>query len=151
MDRPNRALFFWGKDVLDRGDRAVIGAYLQDLSKRLRDEPTQEECEAAAEVCERIASKGAGAWAACGFVANHRPSIFGRDYEIWTAVRELVDFHNATRAQAYARVATKHGISASRVKAIFLRRERAWQRACARDHKVTQEQLDKMMQERIEK
>lgn len=133
MDRPGRALFYWGKDFLDRGDRSLIGPYLCDLSKRLRDDPTPEECEAAAKVFDRIVTKGSKAWAACGFVANHRPTTFRTQYRIWVEVRELVIFHNTPRGKAYARIATRYGLSVSRVKAVFLKLERSSQRQCAGD------------------
>lgn len=126
MDEPSsRALFFWGKDTLDRGDSEIMGAYLFDLSWRLRDNPTLEECEAAAQVCERIAAKGHPAWVACGFIAAHRPNTFRRHYCVWADVRDLVIFHHLHNTQAYARVARRYGLSAGRVKAIFLKLERS--------------------------
>ena len=82
-DSDNRPLFFWKADTLDRGDRTVVGAYLNDLSRRLRDNPTPEECEAAAQAFDRIVTRGPAAWAACGFIAANRPSRFRRKYEIW--------------------------------------------------------------------
>jgi len=132
-DPENRPLFFWKRDTLDRGEKTVVGAYLNDLARRLRDNPTSEECEAAAQAFDRIVTKGPAAWAACGFIAANRPPQFRRDYEIWVGVRELVVFHDVEPEQAYIRVGTSYTLSASRVKSIYLKLERSWQKSCRGD------------------
>ena len=115
-----------------RGKRGSAPAALDELAHRLRNDPTASECEEAAAILARLARTGkkpdSTAWADAGLNPANRPPDTDRDIDIYRAVESRLDA-GATKAQAYARVASQYQISESRAKAIFLKYHRAEEQA----------------------
>jgi hypothetical protein len=109
------------KGGAERGQLGAGVEYLRELARRLRHNPTPEECEAAAVLFERAAVAGpGGAAVALYLVPAHRPRENDtRDFEIWQAVGDTIN-EGARPAAAYKLIAKQYKISASRVKAIAL-------------------------------
>ena len=109
------------KTAAEQGVRGAAVQYLEELASRLRDNPTQEECEAAAELLQRAAEGGSkGAAAALHLTKAHRPLMsFEQKLRIGEAIDALVNDGRMNRDRAYRKAGAQFKLSASRIRAIY--------------------------------
>ena len=111
------------KRAAESGERGAAAEYLREIAGRLCHDPTQDERHLAAELLERLANDARGL-AAVGLAPAKRPRDSSRDYAIWREVGDLVG-RGTSVAAARQRIALKHGLSPSRIKAICIAFDRA--------------------------
>lgn len=120
------------RHAAERGELGAARLHLEELAHRLRNNPSPEECERAAELFERMAADPR-AHLATGLAPKGRPPE-SRWYDIGNEVEELTWQGQYTVPEARKRVARRHQMSGSRVKALhleYLRAREEHRQACA--------------------